>query len=61
MTFNENLDWKALNKAEEDSMIYEGKVQTVLERDVDFRTENGVYEAYISDNELEKVKTAGLM
>ncbi len=61
MTFNENLDWKALNKPEEDSMIYEGKVQTVLERDVDFRTENGVYEAYISDNELEKVKTAGLM
>ena len=61
MTFNENLDWKALNKLEEDSMIYEGKVQTVLERDVDFRTENGVYEAYISDNELEKIKTAGLL
>ncbi len=60
MTFSENLEWRAINKPEDDSMIYEGKVQTILERDVDFRTQDGIYEAYISENELEKIKAAGL-
>ena len=60
MTFSENLDWRAINKTEDDVIIYEGKVQTVLERDVDFRTQDGVYEAYISENELEKIKASGL-
>ena len=60
MIFSENLDWRAINKTEDDAIIYEGKVQTVLERDVDFRTQDGVYEAYISENELEKIKAAGL-
>ncbi len=60
MTFNENLDWRAIKKPEDDSIIYEGKVQTVLERDVDFRTKDGVYEAYISENEIEMLHAAGI-
>ncbi|MCR5097504.1 MAG: hypothetical protein K6B14_00995 [Lachnospiraceae bacterium] len=55
MTFNENLEWRAIKEPEDDPIIYEGKVQTILERDVDFRTQDGVYEAYISENELEKI------
>ena len=60
-SFNETLEWRPLKKTTDDLMIYEGNVQTALERDVDFRTEGDVYEAYISENELERIKEAGLM
>ncbi len=60
-SFNETLEWRPLKKPTDDLMIYEGNVQTALERDVDFRTEGDVYEAYISENELERIKEAGLM
>ncbi len=60
-SFNETLDWRVLREPMGDITILEGNIQTLLGRDVEFRVENKKHEAYISDNELTKIKETTLL